>query len=218
MAGPLLNSDGSAEWHEGTSPHEIKMITAVNGPLEVKLRDELPQQASVELVYRPNSGVPMIRERLIQDKLHTALVAAVRRDLLPRSLIQVVVQLVDAWHDEKTWIVDSLQDPSFFAELSTGINSMSLAVLNCGIPCRGVVAAASYAYTSTGDLTPVFELNKNEKIKSLHAIAYLFEGSEEPKVVVCESLGEFNQEELLKALDRARNDTHASVETMRERL
>lgn len=218
MAGPLLNSDGSAEWNEGTSPHEIKVIAAVNGPLEVKIRDELPQQASVELVYRPNSGVPMIRERLIQDKLHTALIAAVRRDLLPRSLIQVVVQLVDAWHDEKTWVVDSLQDPSLFAEISTGINSMSLAVLNCGIPCRGVVAAASYAYTSAGSLIPVCDLTRSDKIKSLHAVAYLFEGSEDPRVVVCESLGEFNQSELLETLDRAREDTQANVETMRERL
>lgn len=50
---PLHKTDGSATYaHNGFS-----IIGGVNGPIEVQRRDELPEEAAVDVVIRPAAGV-----------------------------------------------------------------------------------------------------------------------------------------------------------------
>lgn len=50
---PLHSTDGSAEYsHNGFS-----IIGGVNGPVEVLRRDELPEEAAIDVVVRPVAGV-----------------------------------------------------------------------------------------------------------------------------------------------------------------
>ena len=50
---PLHRADGSATYsHNGYS-----VIAAVNGPIEVQRRDELPEEATVDVTVRPAAGV-----------------------------------------------------------------------------------------------------------------------------------------------------------------
>lgn len=50
---PLHRADGSVTYsHDGYS-----VIAAVNGPLEVQRRDELPEEAAIEVNIRPAFGV-----------------------------------------------------------------------------------------------------------------------------------------------------------------
>ena len=50
---PLPKTDGSATYaHNGFS-----IIGGVNGPIEVQRRDELPEEAAVDVVIRPAAGV-----------------------------------------------------------------------------------------------------------------------------------------------------------------
>lgn len=49
----LSRADGSATY----SAHGYTIIGAVNGPIEVQRRDELPNEATIEVNVRPSSGV-----------------------------------------------------------------------------------------------------------------------------------------------------------------
>jgi exosome complex component RRP46 len=50
---PLDGADGSAKY----TAHGYTIIAAVNGPIQVMRRDELPEEAVVEINVRPAVGV-----------------------------------------------------------------------------------------------------------------------------------------------------------------
>lgn len=50
---PLNRSDGSAAY----SYNGFSIIGGVNGPVEVQRRDELPEEAAIDVVVRPIAGV-----------------------------------------------------------------------------------------------------------------------------------------------------------------
>ena len=50
---PLRRADGSASWSDG----QYTVLAAVNGPIEVQRRDELAEEAAVDVVVRPAVGV-----------------------------------------------------------------------------------------------------------------------------------------------------------------
>lgn len=50
---PLYCADGSAKY----SKAGYSVIAAVNGPIEVQRRDELPEEAAVDIAVRPAAGV-----------------------------------------------------------------------------------------------------------------------------------------------------------------
>lgn len=50
---PLQRADGSAQY----SSNGYSVIAAVNGPIEVQRRDELPEEAAVDVAVRPATGV-----------------------------------------------------------------------------------------------------------------------------------------------------------------
>ena len=49
----LYRADGSATF----SQNGYTVIGAVNGPIEVQRRDELPEEAAVDVIVRPAAGV-----------------------------------------------------------------------------------------------------------------------------------------------------------------
>jgi uncharacterized protein with FMN-binding domain len=53
MVAPLHRADGSAT----ATANGYTVIAAVNGPLEVQRRDELPEEATIEVNIRPATGV-----------------------------------------------------------------------------------------------------------------------------------------------------------------
>lgn len=50
---PLHRADGSATY----SRSGYSVIAAVNGPIDVQRRDELPEEAAVDVAVRPAAGV-----------------------------------------------------------------------------------------------------------------------------------------------------------------
>jgi exosome complex component RRP46 len=52
FSAPLNRADGSVVYEE----HGYSVIAAVNGPLEVLRRDELSQEATIEVILRPAIG------------------------------------------------------------------------------------------------------------------------------------------------------------------
>lgn len=53
MLAPLDRADGSAAY----SYNGFSIIGGVNGPVEVQRRDELPEEAAIDVVVRPVTGV-----------------------------------------------------------------------------------------------------------------------------------------------------------------
>jgi len=56
---PLHRADGSATY----SADGYTVVGAVNGPVEVQRRDELPNEAALEVNIRPASGVGSMRAK-----------------------------------------------------------------------------------------------------------------------------------------------------------
>jgi exosome complex component RRP46 len=56
--GVLPDADGSARFSSGG----ISVIASVNGPLEIQRRDELPDEAAIDVVVRPAAGVGSMLE------------------------------------------------------------------------------------------------------------------------------------------------------------
>ena len=50
---PLYRADGSASY----SYHGFRVLAAVNGPVEIQRRDELAEEAAIDVVVRPASGL-----------------------------------------------------------------------------------------------------------------------------------------------------------------
>ena len=50
---PLRRADGSA----GFSCNGYSVLAAINGPIEVQRRDELPEEAALEVTVRPATGI-----------------------------------------------------------------------------------------------------------------------------------------------------------------
>ena len=62
----LERVDGSATYsHNGYT-----IVAAVNGPIEVQRRDELPEEAVVDVVVRPAAGVRGIYVSRLQFGIH----------------------------------------------------------------------------------------------------------------------------------------------------
>jgi len=59
---PLQRADGSATY----SAHGFSVLAAVNGPVEVQRRDELPDEATVDVVVRPAAGVGSMTAPLLE--------------------------------------------------------------------------------------------------------------------------------------------------------
>ena len=67
--GTLHRADGSATY----SCNGFSIIGGVNGPVEVQRRDELPQEALIDVVVRPVAGVGGIKSVLKLRLLSTYL-------------------------------------------------------------------------------------------------------------------------------------------------
>lgn len=69
-------------------------MVSVLGPVEVPLRDEKMDEATVEVVVRPSMGVPATKEKLMEQTLRRAIEPVILGGMMPRTLIQIVVQIL----------------------------------------------------------------------------------------------------------------------------
>lgn len=212
MNQPLSNSDGSADWVIEHIFHQpsTKVVCSVNGPLEVKSRDELPREVTIEVVVRPIEGLTTIRETLMQEQIHSCLRSIVIRHLLPRSLIEVVVQVLSAGESSKYTV----------NELTAAINASTIALVNAGIPLNGVVVSVAAAYVD-GEILINPGADDLEKSTSTHTFAFkISNGPENPdiRLVLCHSLGSFNTPEFLDCLDIAQQTSLETYTDMREKI
>ncbi|KAK9369725.1 ribosomal protein S5 domain 2-type protein [Lipomyces kononenkoae] len=213
----LYRVDGSASWKVGTS----HIIVSVSGPIEVNKRDELPDVATVEIVVRPDTGVTSTREQFLQDRIRKVFATVIVLDLHPRTLIQIVVQIVQSG-DSK--MLNTMT-------LSASINATYMALLDAGVPVRSTVSATSIIYYKTqadevsswpGGVGVLIDPSRTElerieqDIMSVHTVAYELKGGKIERLVLSESVGSFTEDQVLEAYDSAAKICQSTNETMRE--
>ncbi|KAI6711793.1 hypothetical protein JHW43_005669 [Diplocarpon mali] len=85
----LHRTDGSATF----SQNGFTVIGAVNGPLEIQRRDELPEEAAIDVLVRPAAGAGGTRERHLESILQATLRQIILIHNFPRTLYQVTLQI-----------------------------------------------------------------------------------------------------------------------------
>ena len=108
----LHRADGSATY----TSNGYSVVAAVNGPIEVQRRDELPEEAAIDVAIRPAAGVggkdryysdhepssmllmfiTGVRERHLESILQSTLRHVILVSAHPRTLIQVTLQIISS--------------------------------------------------------------------------------------------------------------------------
>lgn len=194
---PLARADGSATF----STDLYSVLAAVSGPIEVQRRDELPEEAAIEVNIRLASGVGGPRERWLESVVAAALRSVLLVHMHPRTLIQVTLQLTKV---PALKLKNATKDVSVFPAL---VNAAFLALVDGGLPLQSTVSAVLVAVSGDGNI----KVNPVEKelvsCKSVHALAYTQHGD----MLLNESAGEFDLGTWEEVADEAEKACLAAV-------
>ncbi|KAK6515077.1 exosome non-catalytic core subunit rrp46 [Arthrobotrys conoides] len=198
---PLPQSDGSCQYTCPTSRTTI--LTSVNGPLEVRPKDELPNHATIEVIVKPGIGVAGVRETRLSSLIHSTLQSLILTNHHPRTLIQIVAQIVQAEdHTSLPLLLTPLLNCTILSLLIAGIPmrtvgwSVHLAVLqDTKKDIKGVEGQVfKLAKTGDGDAMEtegdeqIVVRNPNSEILSLAKSSHTLTFSKEGDVLLIESL------------------------------
>ncbi|CAO3642141.1 unnamed protein product [Mucor fragilis] len=200
----LNRADGSSKFEFGST----SVICSVSGPMDVQIRDEKLDEATVEVVVRPAKGVATTREKLMESILRTAFEPVILGGMLPRTLVQIVIQIT--------------KDDG--AILAASVNAITLALLDAGIPMAHMAAAITTMIDrKTNELVLDPTAVELENAKSVHTFAF-DNASTKPKVLLSDSEGLFSQDEYFschdlcfEAVEKVQGFLRVAVESKKEK-
>lgn len=201
---PLSQVDGSARLEVGTT----KVIVSVTGPIEPKPRQELPTQASLEIVVRPSRGLGSTREKVLEDLLRSVLQLVIVRYKYPRQLIQIVVQFLSTDVDAEGAVMvmgDTVAAGADYSsnELCAALNCCYFALLDANVALYNSFAATSLAVAHDGTVKASPSLSDLKKSSSHHVVCFDISGRKANKILMVESVGSFTEEELVGVIERS---------------
>ncbi|XP_046848423.1 exosome complex component RRP46-like [Xenia sp. Carnegie-2017] len=123
--GLLNKTDGSACFSHGNT----SAMAGVYGPAEVRFNKEIVNKATVEVVYRPKTGIPGCAEKSMERLIRNTCESAILTSMHPRSAMTIVLQEI-------------CNDGSL---ISCCINAGCMAMLNAGYPMRYLIASITIA-------------------------------------------------------------------------
>ncbi|KAI8351488.1 ribosomal protein S5 domain 2-type protein [Choanephora cucurbitarum] len=177
----LNRADGSSKFEFGAT----SVMCSVSGPMEVQIRDEKLDEATVEVIVRPAKGVPSTKEKLMESVLRTAFEPIILGGMMPRTLVQIVIQII--------------KDDG--AVLAASVNAITLALLDAGIPMKHMSAAiTAMIHNTTGELVLDPVAAELEHAKSLHTFSF-DNLHTTPYVLLSDSEGVFSEEEYFSCHD-----------------
>ena len=209
----LTEVDGLARLTAGNTT----VIVSVTGPIEPKIRQELPTQASLEIVVRPSRGVATTREKVLEDLLRSVLQLIIVRYKYPRQLIQIVVQFLATDVDVSGTIAVSGNSGADFAsnELSAALNCAYFALIDANIALYNSFAASSIAVDSTGAIKSDPSLSELQALLSHHVVCFDVREKKALKILLVESNGAFDDDALVSVVEGASKyceKVHAAVQ------
>ncbi|KAI9705779.1 MAG: exosome non-catalytic core subunit rrp46 [Bogoriella megaspora] len=177
----LEGADGSAQY----SQDGFVVIGAVNGPIEVQRRDELPEEAAIEVNVRPAVGVGSPSERHLETLLQSFLRPVILVENFPRTLIQVTLQVLS---------VPELQY-SPLAILPALLQASLLALLSASIPLQTTYTTAAIRLSQAGEVLTISKLKTQTTPGSFHVFAFTSQGD----LLLTQSEGSFTIDDWHKA-------------------
>ncbi|KAH9909386.1 hypothetical protein F4778DRAFT_228868 [Xylariomycetidae sp. FL2044] len=185
----LPKADGSATF----SYAGYTVIGAVNGPIEVQRRDELPEEAAVDVIVRPVAGVGGTRERHLESLIQSTLRQIILINNFPRTLIQIILQVTITPENDYVnakVVQPHLNLPLLPALLQTAI----LALLSAALPLTGTLTSVSLAVVKEdgGRRVVVSPSARDiETSQSFHVFAF----TSDNEMILAESEGSFTLHE-----------------------
>ena len=194
---PLVRADGSATFTSSL----FTILAAVNGPVEVQRRDELPEEAAVEVNIRPSSGIGGPRERWMETVIASLLRSLLLVHMHPRTLVQVTLQVTK---EPALKLAKGVLDVAIIPALA---NAAFLAVVDAALPLEETMVAALGCLTDGGQV--VLEPTEKELVgcKSIHAMAYDLHGD----LLLNESAGNFSIEQWEQMAEALREKAMAAM-------
>ncbi|CAO1597730.1 exosome non-catalytic core subunit rrp46 [Xanthoria calcicola] len=180
---PLAQADGSASY----TSNGYSVIAAVNGPVEVQRRDEIPEASAIDVVLRPAVGVGGVRERHLESIIEKTLRQVILVSAHPRTLIQVTLQVVAA-PDDSNASNNLHQSASNLPLLPILLQSSMLALLSTSLPLTMTFTTTLIAVSRSGELVRTASVKALKEAASLHVLAFSSLG----ELLVAESEGTFD--------------------------
>ncbi|KAI4355049.1 hypothetical protein L6164_003863 [Bauhinia variegata] len=146
----LNRAHGSASWSQG----ETKVLAAVYGPKAGTKKNENPEKASIEVIWKPKTGQIGKPEREYEMLLKKTLESICIRSIYPNTTTSIIVQVV---HDDG-------------ALLPCAINAACAALVDAGIPLKHLAVAICCSVADSGCV--ILDPTKLEEQK-MKAFVYL---------------------------------------------
>ncbi|CAG8440155.1 12119_t:CDS:2 [Acaulospora colombiana] len=187
-----VNRDGSASFKFGDS----NVVCSINGPVEVKVRDEKLDKATIDVSFRPLIGT---KDKTNEFFLRSTLENVIQANLHPRTLIQIVCQVL-------------MDDGSI---LAAAINATTLALINAGIPMTDIVVAVACAIDENGVILVDPKGQEIEKSQSFHTFAF---NKASLNLLCCESLGLFTEQQYFDCYELSKNAARDIIEEIHKAI
>lgn len=194
---PLSKADGSVVFSSGL----YNVIAGVNGPVEVQRRDELPEEAAIEVNIRPAAGVGGPRERWLETVIQSALKSVLLVHLHPRTLIQITLQVT------KEPTIELRRSARDISVIPTLLNAAFAALVDGGLPLATTMSATLAVTCADGQVQVGPEEKDIARCRSIHAMAYNVHGEQ----ILDESSGDFQLDTWEKVADAAREACLAAM-------
>ncbi|KAI1649780.1 uncharacterized protein F4817DRAFT_15262 [Daldinia loculata] len=185
----LQNSDGSATF----SFAGYTVVGAVNGPIEVQRRDELPEEAAVDVIVRPAAGVGGTRERHLESLIQSTLRQIILVNNFPRTLIQVILQVTTAPENEYV-NAKVAQATSNLPILPALLQTAVLSLLSAALPLTATLTSTSLAIVADGQSKKVV-LNPSPREIETSQSFHVFSFTSHDELILAESEGSFTVKE-----------------------
>jgi exosome complex component RRP46 len=188
---PLRRADGSAVFSDGL----YTVIAGVNGPIEVQRRDEIPDEAAIEVNIRPGAGVGGPRERWLENIVHAVIRSVLLVNQHPRTLMQITLQIAKEPQGK------SRQTTADIAILPTLINASFISLVDSGLPLGATMSAVLAISRDNREVVYAPQEKDLLNCRSVHAFAFNQDGEQ----LFEQSSGEFDLELWEKIADGAQS-------------
>ena len=215
----IYNNNDSNNTNSSTTTDDnsiIKLITSINGPIEPKQRQELPNRASLEINIYPSIGLSTTKEKLLENKLRSILQNNIIINYkYPRQLIQISIQFLISNNNGSNSSSSSNSNGMMtnLFDLNALINCCYFALIDANIAMNYSFVSIIIIIDHQGNLIIPFEKNEYEyeykydlqDYDSIHLCCYSIIQNKVDKLLLLESQGNFNESQLFNVLDKSIN-------------